>query len=69
MKSEKLIEKAFSVAIEQFAEPGQARVERNELQPEHFSGWIDWARRNKLALDFNGTFFFASQCRQRNDAS
>ncbi len=40
-----------------YAETGQARVERNELQGEHFSGWIDWAKQNKLGLDFNGTFF------------
>lgn len=40
-----------------YAETGQARVERNELQPDHFIGWIDWARQNKLGLDFNGTFF------------
>ncbi len=37
--------------------PSPARVERNELQPEHFSGWIDWAKQNKLGMDFNGTFF------------
>src|SRR4051812_22282349 len=32
-------------------------VERNELAPEHFRGWIDWARRHRLGLDFNPTFF------------
>ncbi len=35
---------------------GQA-VERNELQPEHFTSWIDWAKEMELGLDFNGTFF------------
>lgn len=40
-----------------YAETGGKRVERNELQPEHFSSWIDWARSNGLGLDFNGTFF------------
>ena len=34
-----------------------ARVERDELQPEHFAAWIDWARANGLGMDFNGTFF------------
>ena len=40
-----------------YAETGGARVERNELQPEHFSEWIDWAKANELGMDFNGTFF------------
>lgn len=33
------------------------RVDRNELQPEHFHGWIDWARQHCQGLDFNPTFF------------
>ncbi len=33
------------------------KVERNELRPEHFAGWIDWAKANGLGMDFNGTFF------------
>jgi L-rhamnose isomerase len=32
-------------------------VERDELKPEHFYGWIDWAKSNGLGLDFNQTFF------------
>jgi L-rhamnose isomerase len=40
-----------------YAETGGARVERNKLQGEHFSGWIDWARGMGMGLDFNGTFF------------
>jgi len=40
-----------------YAESHGKRVERNELQPEHFSGWIDWAKSNGLGLDFNQTFF------------
>lgn len=31
--------------------------ERNEVGPEHFRGWIDWAREQQLGLDFNPTFF------------
>src|SRR5690606_427672 len=27
-----------------YAETGGKKVERDELQPEHFSGWVDWAR-------------------------
>jgi len=33
------------------------KVERNELEPKHFKTWIDWAKRNGLGMDFNGTFF------------
>ncbi len=33
------------------------KVQRNELGPEHFSAWIDWAKANGLGMDFNGTFF------------
>jgi L-rhamnose isomerase len=35
----------------------QGKVERNELAPEHFTTWIDWAKANSLGMDFNGTFF------------
>ncbi len=33
------------------------RVERNELEPRHFQGWIDWAKERGIGLDFNPTFF------------
>jgi len=36
---------------------GGRKVERNEIGPEHFSGWIDWAKSRGLGLDFNPTFF------------
>ena len=35
----------------------KGKVERNELTPEHFTTWIDWARANGLGMDFNGSFF------------
>ncbi len=40
-----------------YAETGGRAVERDELLPEHFSGWIHWAKENGLGLDFNPTFF------------
>jgi L-rhamnose isomerase len=40
-----------------YAETGGKRVERNELQPEHFSAWIHWAKANQHGLDFNPTCF------------
>ena len=40
-----------------YAETGGRRVERNELLPDHFRGWMDWAREQGLGLDFNPTYF------------
>jgi L-rhamnose isomerase len=40
-----------------YAETGGQAVDRNELQVDHFSRWIDWARTHGLGIDFNGTFF------------
>ena len=40
-----------------YAETGGKKVRRDELAPEHFDGWISWAGRRKLGMDFNGTFF------------
>jgi len=40
-----------------YAETGGKKVDRNELAPEHFAAWMDWARANGLGMDFNGTFF------------
>ncbi len=33
------------------------KVERNAIQPGHFSAWVDWARENGHGLDFNPTLF------------
>jgi len=40
-----------------YAETGGKKVERDELQPEHFSRWVEWAKANKHGLDFNPTCF------------
>jgi L-rhamnose isomerase len=40
-----------------YAETGGKKVERDELAPEHFSNWIDWAKSRGMAMDFNGSFF------------
>ncbi|CAG0947589.1 partial L-rhamnose isomerase, partial [Anaerolineae bacterium] len=40
-----------------YAETNGKRVERNELFPEHFTAWIDWAKLNGHALDFNPSLF------------
>lgn len=33
------------------------KVPRNEIRPEHFAGWVDWAKENGRGLDFNPTCF------------
>jgi L-rhamnose isomerase len=40
-----------------YAETDGQRVERNELLPEHFAAWTDWARENGHGMDFNPTCF------------
>ena len=40
-----------------YAETGGKPVERTQLQPEHFSRWVDWAKANGHGLDFNPTCF------------
>ena len=33
------------------------KVDRDELKPEHFKKWVDFAKKNDLGIDFNPTFF------------
>ncbi len=33
------------------------KVPRNEIQPEHFTSWVDWAKANNHGIDFNPTCF------------
>jgi len=36
---------------------GGKSVDRDEIEPEHFSSWVDWANGLGIALDFNSTCF------------
>jgi L-rhamnose isomerase len=36
---------------------GTRRVDRDSIGPEHFTGWIDWAKSLGIGLDFNPTLF------------
>ena len=40
-----------------YGEFGGKKVDRDEVAPEHFKNWIDWARARKIGLDFNPTYF------------
>ncbi len=33
------------------------KVDRDAVEPEHFKGWMNWAKDRGIKLDFNGTFF------------
>jgi L-rhamnose isomerase len=40
-----------------YAETGGRKVERNQLEPAHFAGWIDWVKHHQMGIDFNPTYF------------
>ena len=40
-----------------YAETGRDTVDRDSIEPEHFSRWVDWAKSLDMGLDFNPTFF------------
>ena len=40
-----------------YAETDGKFVDRDEIGPEHFKNWIDWAKERGIGLDFNPTFF------------
>ena len=59
------LEKAFSLIPGKhrlnlhafYGEFNGKKVDRDEIVPEHFAGWIAWAKKNGLGLDFNPTCF------------
>ena len=40
-----------------YGEFGGRKVDRDEIEPGHFRGWIDWAKQLGIGLDFNQTCF------------
>src|SRR5947209_5667301 len=40
-----------------YAETGAKKVDRDQLAPEHFANWIDWAKRHGIGVDFNPSYF------------
>ena len=40
-----------------YGEFGGQKVDRDQIAPEHFAGWIAWAKARGLGLDFNPTCF------------
>ncbi|QDU54809.1 L-rhamnose isomerase [Aeoliella mucimassa] len=40
-----------------YGEFGSHVPDRNEIDTDHFTGWIDWAKDQQIGLDFNPTYF------------
>ena len=40
-----------------YLDNGGKFVDRNEITVRHFQSWIDWAKANKMGMDFNPTYF------------
>lgn len=40
-----------------YGEFGGKKVDRDAVAPEHFLGWIDWAKANNHGVDFNPSYF------------
>ncbi len=40
-----------------YGEFGGKLVDRDKIEVKHFQGWIDWAKKRKIGLDFNCTCF------------
>jgi len=59
------LEKAFSMIPGKhrlnlhasYLDNGGKYVERDAIEPRHFQSWIDWAKSNRLGMDFNPTYF------------
>ena len=40
-----------------YGEFGGKMIDRDQIEPKHFQGWIDWAKKRGIGLDFNCTCF------------
>ncbi len=40
-----------------YGELGGKKIDRDELEPEHFDGWIAWAKSQGIGMDFNQTYY------------
>ena len=40
-----------------YGEFGGKKIDRDQIEIKHFQGWIDWAKKRKIGLDFNCTCF------------
>lgn len=40
-----------------YGEFGGKKVDRDQIEPKHFAGWMQWAKEKNFKLDFNSTSF------------
>jgi L-rhamnose isomerase len=40
-----------------YLETDGATVDRDQIEPQHFKNWVEWAKQRQLGLDFNPTLF------------
>lgn len=40
-----------------YLETDGKKVDRNEIEPKYYRNWVQWAKENKVGLDFNATIF------------
>ncbi len=40
-----------------YGEFGKTFVDRDQIEEKHFAGWVEWAKKLGIGIDFNGTFF------------
>lgn len=47
----------YNINIHAIYQDGDEIVELDKIEPKHFSGWVDWAKKVGVGLDFNPTCF------------
>ena len=45
-----------------YLDNGGTFVDRDAIEPKHFASWVEFAKKNKIGLDFNPTFFSHPMC-------
>ena len=40
-----------------YGEFGGQFIDRDQIKPEHFKGWVEWAKEQNVMIDFNATIF------------
>lgn len=56
-KAISLIPGAMKLALHAIYPISEKQTERNEIKPEDFRAWVDYAKEKKIGLDFNPTYF------------
>jgi len=56
-KATSLIPGTHRINLHAMYAEAKGKADRNELEPEHFAAWVDWAKAAGIGMDFNGTFF------------